>query len=209
MVDQIAKGFCLIDKFLGGGLRKFLYTDHALSLDKILEMVSNESMFFRPRFVAWPGVWLGLILTPLVWAGGVTDALESPFFTPFDGDLQQAVSQARQQDKRILLFFGAPDCRYCHYMKQHVLKDPQVLAFYREHYLAFALDIRSKRDMRDESGQATNVQQYAQENRVRLTPTLIYFDLHGESLYRQTGYIVDPKDFVELGRSLIEDHETP
>lgn len=176
-------------------------------------MVSNGGMFFRPRIAAHCVLWLSLQLTlvtaPLAAAESVIGALDSPFFAVFDGNLAQAFKAAKADDKRILLFFGATDCRYCQFMKQHILNDPAVLQFYRQHYVAYALDIRDPRPIRDETGQEMSMEAYARSLRVRLTPTLIYFDRDGESLFRQTGYIIDPKDFIELGRSLIENSEQP
>ena len=130
-------------------------------------------------------------------------ALDSDFFSPFGGNLQQTFRAASLEHKQVLLFFGAHDCHYCEQMRQQVFTDARVRDFYQQHYRVIALDIDSPKPMLDEAGQSTTVQDFARANRIRLTPTMIYFDEHHEAIYRQTGYIIDKKVFIELGKSLL------
>lgn len=176
-------------------------------------MVSNEPMFLSARSTFIPALLCGAIWITTTWASGPEsaspNALKSPFFSDFSGNLAEELNQAALENKQILLYFGAKDCPYCEQMRQVVLEEPDVLAFYSQHYRAIALDVDGTESMTDESGNTSSVQQYAENQRIRVTPTLIYFDQAGESLYRQTGYIIRKQRFIELGQSLLQSSASP
>jgi thioredoxin-related protein len=176
-------------------------------------MVSNEPMFLSARSTFIPALLCSVIWITTTWASGPQpaspNALKSPFFSDFSGNLAKELKQAALENKQILLYFGAKDCPYCEQMRQVVLEAPDVLAFYGQHYRAFAIDVDDTQSMTDENGNPSSIQQFARKQRIRVTPTLIYFDRAGESLYRQTGYIIRKQRFIELGQSLLQTPTAP
>ena len=56
----------------------------------------------------------------------------------------------------------------------------------------------------DFSGKETSEKKFALDLRVRATPVFIFFDLSGQSLTRFTGAAKDAREFMALGRYVVE-----
>ena len=115
-------------------------------------------------------------------------------------DLRQHIEQAKQSGQQgLLLFFETEDCPFCKRMRQQVLNQTEVIDHYRRYYRALAIDSLSGDTLIDFSGNTPSLQDFAQKgNRIRVTPTLIFYDLTGEPLHRHSGIIADPNEFIWL-----------
>ncbi|MDP1704280.1 MAG: thioredoxin, partial [Sulfurimicrobium sp.] len=56
----------------------------------------------------------------------------------------------------------------------------------------------------DFSGKTTTEKQFALDHRVRATPVFLFFDLSGKVLTRFTGAAKDNREFMALGRYVVE-----
>ncbi len=141
----------------------------------------------------------------LVWVAGL--AAQTPrdpdthFFNDTFGDFHEELQRAREAGKQgIFIFFEMDECPFCHYMRTHVLNQPDVQAYYRQHFLNFAVDIEGDVEITDFQGRPTTMKDFAfRQYRVRATPVLAFFDLDGRLVYRYTGRTKDAREFLWLG----------
>lgn len=152
------------------------------------------------RWFAWLMLWF-----PLVVAAESLDPGKH-FFHPKLGDFKEELAVAREEGKKgIMLFFEMDDCPFCARMKATILNQPDVQQFYRQHFLLYPIDTQGDTPMTDFTGKETIEKTFALENRVRATPTLIFFDLDGKPVTRHTGPTKDKQEFLLLGRYVIEE----
>lgn len=130
---------------------------------------------------------------------------ETNFFQPGFGDFQAELDAARQQGKHgVFLFFEMEDCPWCARMKSTILNQADVQAFYRANFLIYAVDVNGDTAMTDFQGKATSEKTFAFENRVRATPTMLFFDLDGKLIARHTGPTRSKDEFLLLGKYVLE-----
>ena len=122
------------------------------------------------------------------------------FFNETWGDLPEELANAKQEGKEgILIFFEMDECPFCHYMKQNVLNQPRVQAYYRKHFLNFPIDIEGDVEMVNLEGKTVKQKDFAKKNRVRATPVIAYYNLDGKMIYRHTGKTSGVEEFMWLG----------
>jgi len=150
-------------------------------------------------------VWLSLLL-PLLAVAQPRDP-DTHFFDDTFGEFHEELARAKEEGKHgVFIFFELTECPFCHYMRQHVLSDPRVQAYYREHFLNFAVDIEGDVEITDFQGRPTTQKAFASANRVRATPVLAFFDLEGRRVARYTGRTSGVEEFLLLGRYVAEGH---
>lgn len=152
-----------------------------------------------------------LLVMLLVFSAGLLAEPRDPyqhFFNESWGDFKEELVNAREQNKKaILVFFEMDDCPFCHYMKTHVLNQPQVQAYFREHFLNFAMDIEGDIEIVDFAGGSKTQKQFStKDNRVRATPVFGFFDLQGKPIARFTGKTSSIDEFMLLGKFVAEGH---
>ncbi len=161
-------------------------------------------------------MWRRLILLGLLFIGGVSSGIAAQtgrdpytyFFNDTFGDFQEELQRAREEGKQgIFIFFEMDECPFCHYMKEHVLNQPRVQAYYRQHFLNFAVDIEGDVEITDFQGRPTTMKDFAfKQYRVRATPVLAFFDLNGKLVHRYTGRTKGVDEFLWLGEYVAEGH---
>lgn len=127
------------------------------------------------------------------------------FFDQKLGDFKAELANAKAEGKKgILLMFEQADCPWCHRMKETVLNQSEVQDWYRQHFLIYSIDIKNDLAMVDFQGRETTEKAFSAEHRVRATPVFLFFDLEGRPIYRFTGVTRDAKEFLLLGRYVVE-----
>jgi thioredoxin-related protein len=127
------------------------------------------------------------------------------FFDQKLGDFKSDLAAAKKDGKTgILLMFEQEECPWCHRMKDTVLNQSEVQDYYKKHFLIFSIDIKNDIAMVDFKGKDTTEKAFAAENRVRATPAFMFFGLDGNPMYRFTGVTKDVKEFLLLGRYVVE-----
>jgi thioredoxin-related protein len=123
------------------------------------------------------------------------------FFHESWGQFPEELEKARAEGKKgILLFFELDECPFCHRMKTTVLNQPEVQAFFREHFLNFNIDIEGDVEMTDFNGKLTTQKAFSEkDNRVRATPVFAFYDLEGKQIVRYTGATSGVDEFLLLG----------
>lgn len=129
------------------------------------------------------------------------------FFNETWNDFSEELQKARDQGKKaVFVFFEMDECPFCHYMKQNVLNQPEVQAYFRENFLSFSVDIEGDIEVADFAGNTMTQKAFADKNRVRATPVLGFFDLEGGKAARFTGRTAGVEEFMLLGRYVAEGH---
>ncbi|KUJ71369.1 thioredoxin family protein [Thiomicrospira sp. WB1] len=128
------------------------------------------------------------------------------FFDETFGDLQEELSVAKEADKKgIFLFFQMEECPFCDRMKKTILNQPDVIDYFREHFLTYQIDIEGSNYMVNFDGQEGTSQDLSEKiYRVRATPVMIIFDLEGQPLVRYTGPTRSKKEFKLLGQYVVD-----
>jgi len=110
-------------------------------------------------------------------------------------------------EKGVLVFFEMDECPFCHWMKQNVLNQPEVQAYFRERFLAFPVDIEGDIEITDFEGRTMPQKDFAfKVNRVRATPVFAFYDLEGNQVYRYTGRTRNVEEFLLMGRYVADGH---
>ncbi len=123
------------------------------------------------------------------------------FFQPKFGDFRAELQAAREQGKKgVFLFFEMDDCPFCARMKSTILNQPDVQDAYRAQFLLYPIDVNGDTPMTDFQGRQTTEKAFALVNRVRATPTMLFFDLDGKLVTRYTGPTKDKAEFLLLGK---------
>lgn len=134
-----------------------------------------------------------------------TRDVQQYFFNQHLGDFKAELDAAKKEGKQgILLMFEMEDCPFCHRMKETILNQSEVQDFYRKHFLIFSVDTEGANALVDFAGNPTTEKKFAIENRVRATPVFVFFDLSGKPLTRFTGAARDVKEFLALGRYVVD-----
>lgn len=128
------------------------------------------------------------------------------FFNETWGEFNEELQNARESKKKaILIFFEMDECPFCQYMKEYVLNQPKVQAYFREHFLNFPVDIEGDVEITDFQGKTMTQKHFATKvNRVRATPVFAIFDLEGKRITRFTGRTSGIEEFMLLGQYVVE-----
>ncbi len=158
------------------------------------------------RYLLIAGLWLGLLSGSATAQPGRDP--DRYFFDETFWDLQEELANAREQGKQgILIMFEMDECPFCHRMRLTVLNQPDVQAYFRQHFINLSIDIEGDVEIADFQGRSTTMKDFAfRQYRVRATPVFAFFDLDGNYIRRAryTGATRDKEEFLLLGRYVVE-----
>jgi thioredoxin-related protein len=130
---------------------------------------------------------------------------QSHFFTQTFGDLPEEMETARSSGKQgMLLFFEQEGCPYCRRMMQTVFNQRKVQDWYESHLVSIAVDIRGDVELKDFDGITLPSKVFAAHRKVKYTPVLSFIDLHGVEVFRYSGMVDDPDEFLLMGQYFVE-----
>lgn len=144
------------------------------------------------------------IASQFVSAAGGLDPYKY-FFDESWGNFAEELIKARETGKKgILLFFEMSECPFCHRMKETVLNQPEVQAYFKKHFLNFSIDIEGDVEIVDFQGRQTTQKDFSfKQNRVRATPVFAFYDLTGKQVVRYTGATSSLTEFMWLGEYMV------
>ncbi|MDH3387678.1 MAG: thioredoxin family protein [Gammaproteobacteria bacterium] len=127
------------------------------------------------------------------------------FFEQSLGDLTEELEIAREAGKQgVFLFFEMDECPFCHRMKQTVLNQPEVQAYFRSHFHSLAIDIEGDIELIDFTGLDTTQKEFSRKNRVRATPMLAFYDLDGKQIFKYVGATSGIQEFMWMGEFIVD-----
>jgi thioredoxin-related protein len=146
-----------------------------------------------------------LWLLPALSQAAVTRDPYQYFFQPSLGDLTEELKIAREEGKQgIFIFFEMDECPFCHRMKETVLNQPDVQAYFAERFHSLSMDIEGDIEIVDFAGTDMTQKEFARQNRVRATPLLVFFDLEGKPLLKYVGAPSGKQEFIWMGEFVAE-----
>ena len=117
------------------------------------------------------------------------------------GDLRAELADARKAGKQsVMLFFEQEGCPGCAHMKANVFPRKDVQDYYAQHFVSLPVDIYSSVPLRDFANREGTEKTFAQNLKIRATPTFVFYDLNGAELVRIVGPTQTPEEFLLLGR---------
>lgn len=96
-------------------------------------------------------------------------------------DFSQLAEEARTEDKIVMLMVSASYCEYCELLEEEFIK-PMLRSGDYTDVLIRKIDTDSYNKIKDFSGEATNPDDFSRRLKVKLTPTLLFFDGHGNEI---------------------------
>ena len=96
-------------------------------------------------------------------------------------DFSQLGKTARAKNKIILLEVSASHCDYCELLEEEFLK-PMLRSGDYNDVLIRKIDMDSYHEIKDFSGASTSPDDFTRRHKVTLTPTILFFDGHGNEI---------------------------
>lgn len=149
----------------------------------------------------------GLLLLPLAPAAGRAQTVRAPdqhFFQLLLGDLRRELQSARQEGRvGALLIYEMEGCPFCVRFHKTVLREVAVQDWYRRHFAIYRIDIRGANPLVGFDGKEGTEAAFAAAQRIRATPTSVFYDLQGQETVRYAGAPRDAREFMQLGEFVV------
>jgi thioredoxin-related protein len=128
------------------------------------------------------------------------------FFQESFGNYQEELATAKHDGKSgVFLFFMMDECPFCDKVEKSILTQPDVQAYFKQHFANFVFDIEGDVEVTDFTGKVKKQKEIAEKDfRVRATPVMIFFDLTGKPVARYTGATRDKAEFMLLGQFVVD-----
>ncbi len=105
------------------------------------------------------------------------------------------------------MFFMMDECPFCDKMEKTILSQPEVQAYFKQHFATFVFDIEGDVEVIDFNGKSKIQKEIAEKDfRVRATPVMVFFDLTGKPVARYTGATRNKEEMLLLGKFVVEKH---
>lgn len=132
---------------------------------------------------------------------------EQHFFQPFLGDLPAELQLAQKAGKKgVLVIYEMEGCPFCVRLHRTALREPAVQDYYRRHFSVFRVDLLGATTITGFDGRDATESAFASQQKVRGTPTSVFYDLGGRELARFTGAPRDRQEYLLLGEFVVDGH---
>ena len=92
-------------------------------------------------------------------------------------------------------------------MMKNIMNRASVQDFYREHFQIILVNVDGDTLITDFEGNEVQEKDFAlKHNRIRATPTFLFFDLSGSLATRYTGTTKNIEEFMWLGEYVVDEH---
>ena len=105
----------------------------------------------------------------------------------FNGTLEKAMAQAKEENKPLFIEFSAVWCGPCRQMERETFTDPVVASYFNEKYINVKLDV-------DHEGR-----EFAIEQGVQAIPHFIFMNSEGKKVMEKGGFFA-PHLFIKVGK---------
>ena len=103
-------------------------------------------------------------------------------------NLTEAFQQAKAEGKPVFLYFGRYGCSTCRKMHAEVFTDAGLESQYNNDFVLAYVDTESSNRIQLPNGERTTEMQFTARNRIRGTPTFIYFSAEQKPLFQRGGF---------------------
>ena len=106
-------------------------------------------------------------------------------FIELDTLLQRARAEGKQG---LMVLYSTEGCSYCGLFIKKSLGDPAIAELLQKNFASVGLEIFNDAEMVSPQGDDLSVKEYAKQEGVMFSPTILFYDLEGKRLLRITGY---------------------
>jgi thioredoxin-related protein len=101
-------------------------------------------------------------------------------------DFERAVKLAKEQDKKLMIYFSSDHCPYCWQMENYVLVDPEVERYISDKFIIVSLDVE---DIPESVEEKFNVFG---------TPYIVFYDPKGDRVISELFGSREADDFIAI-----------
>jgi thioredoxin-related protein len=120
-------------------------------------------------------------------------------FLPYD----EAIEQAKQQNKKVFLYYGRYGCGYCDKTNKESFSDPALRKAYTEHYMLAYVDAESGRRLTLPNGERITEMEFGARLKAIVTPVFIFLEPDGKPITKVPGF-QRVADFVHYDRYIYQ-----
>ncbi len=121
----------------------------------------------------------GLSVIILAWFTAAGVYAEDSAEVPIAHDLAADAQEAKTRGVPIMLVFGSRNCTFCLILNRDFLRPMRRNPEYEAKVMMRRIDTTANAALRDFSGKTTTHARFAKEHRIKLTPTIKWFDSEG------------------------------
>jgi thioredoxin-related protein len=144
-------------------------------------------------------VWL--LLGFFVCASAFADPPQGYAFLSFD----QGLRTAKEQHKKIFVYFGRFGCAYCDIVNKTTFIDPDLKALYSKNYVLVYVDAESGKRLRLPTGERISEAELGVHYQVFGTPMFVYLEPDGKIITSVPG-MQSVQNFKDYDRYVTEGH---
>jgi len=113
-------------------------------------------------------------------------------------DLAETSRSARAGGKQgLMIIFGTKGCSYCEVFIQKSLGNPDIASLVRRKFASLYLEIFDDNEMVTPDNKPMIIKEFAKQEGVQFSPTLLFYDTDGKRILRVTGY-QSPQRFKKI-----------
>lgn len=136
---------------------------------------------------------------------GATETVYPAWFKSSFLDLAEDVADAAAADRNLVVLFHQHGCPYCNALVERNLSQRQIEDSLRRDFDVVALNLWGDREVVSVAGQQYSEKEFGRALGVQFTPTLLFFDAHGDIVLRLNGYL-PPSRFMAALAYVADEH---
>ena len=103
-------------------------------------------------------------------------------------EFEEDVSEAAEQNKRVMLYFHQEGCPYCAKLVDENFTRPEIESYVRKNFDGITINMWGDREIVSVGGQSFSEKSFAEALKVQYTPTLLFLNEQGRVALRLNGY---------------------
>ena len=103
------------------------------------------------------------------------------------GDLPEELKTAGAEGKIFAIYFWQEGCPYCDKLEKKIFSRPAVRKVIEDDYYMVEVNIFGAKEIKSLDGKAMSEKEFAESHDIQFTPTIVFFDQSGKTLFRMIG----------------------
>ncbi|MCW8962479.1 MAG: thioredoxin fold domain-containing protein, partial [Gammaproteobacteria bacterium] len=121
-------------------------------------------------------------------------------------DLADELEKAKSKGKKgLMILFTTEGCSYCSFFIHKSLGDPEIAKVVRNNFDSLGMEIFDDTEMISPQGAELPIKQFAKQEGVQFSPSLLFYGHDGKIILRKTGY-QSPERFKNMLSYIANDH---
>ncbi len=120
---------------------------------------------------------------------GAKTAVHPEWFKESFLDFEEDISEATENNKRLVLYFWQPGCPYCNQLWEENFSNQEMVKKFRDKFEIVALNMWGDKEVISVAGNNYTEKSFASALKIQYTPTLLFFNEKKKVVHRLNGYI--------------------